>query len=200
MLIITDGSHTIASMSSLARALSKLTKQSFRPGSGRGIAITGFTRDSGGAGLLRSRAVPSRATCYAGNGSEYSATQTVVRVRERAEAAFVSFQTLDQRELASQLAPAACLPLIASHPTGDVLQIETTSATDPCLDGDRADDDRAGLDRRSSIAQHFIHAESAIVNAGLESDLAGELRCLAHRFSTRFHGLAGPERAMKGIG
>lgn len=67
---------------------------------------------------MRSRAVPSRATCETDQGFEYSATQTGVGVRERAGAAFL-FQTLDQRELTSLAAPAIFLPLIASQPPGD---------------------------------------------------------------------------------
>ena len=72
---------------------------------------------------MRYRAVPSRATCGTDQGSEYSATQTGVGVREQAGAAFVPFQTLEQRELIGLPAPAICLPSIASRPPGDAKQL-----------------------------------------------------------------------------
>jgi hypothetical protein len=72
---------------------------------------------------VRSWAVPSRATCQPDQVSEYSSTQTGVGVWERAGAAFLPFQALDQREITSQPAPAICQPSIASHPPGDTKQL-----------------------------------------------------------------------------
>jgi hypothetical protein len=132
-------------VSSLARALSQLTKQSLRPGSGRRVSISGLPRHLGGGDRVACGRVPSKANRDPNHGSDHSGAQTDVGGRE--------YRGCTSIQSAAPPVRANLRWLDRFVPAGRYAAIETTSVSDLGLNRDCADDDRAARDRTGHGAQ-----------------------------------------------